>query len=103
MDELKIIWTKIAILQRNEVFAYWNKRNKSTDFSKKINLLIYEKIDLLKNFPLTGVEIQNEDARILHFHNYSLVYKISQSEIYILAFWDNRQNPSKLLEFLKLK
>ena len=87
MDELKIIWTKIAISQRNEVFAYWNKRNKSTDFSKKINLLIYEKIDLLKNFPLTGVEIQNEDARILHFHNYSLVYKISQSEIYILAFW----------------
>ena len=38
MDELKIIWTKIAISQRNEVFAYWNKRNKSTDFSKKINL-----------------------------------------------------------------
>jgi hypothetical protein len=103
MDELKIIWTKIAISQRNEVFAYWNKRNKSTDFSKKINLLIYEKIDLLKNFPLTGVEIQNEDARILHFHNYSLVYKISQSEIYILAFWDNRQNPLKLLEILKLK
>lgn len=103
MDELKIIWTKIAISQRNEVFAYWNKRNKSTDFSKKINLLIYEKIDLLKNFPLTGVEIQNEDARILHFHNYSLVYKISQSEIYILAFWDNRQNPSKPLEILKLK
>lgn len=103
MDELKIIWTKIAISQRNEVFAYWNKRNKSTDFPKKINLLIYEKIDLLKNFPLTGVEIQNEDARILHFHNYSLVYKISQSEIYILAFWDNRQNPSKLLEILKLK
>ena len=91
MDELKIIWTKISISQRNEVFAYWNKRNKSTDFSKKINL------------PLTGVEIQNEDARILHFHNYSLVYKISQSEIYILAFWDNRQNPSKLLEILKLK
>ena len=103
MDKLKIIWTKIAISQRNEVFAYWNKRNKSIDFSKKINLLIYEKIDLLKNFPLTGVEIQNEDARILHFHNYSLVYKISQSEIYILAFWDNRRNPSKLLEILKLK
>ena len=103
MDELKIIWTKIAISQRNEVFAYWNKRNNNSDFSKKINLLIYEKIDLLKNFPLTGVEIQNEDARILHFHNYSLVYKISQSEIYILAFWDNRQNPSKLLEILKLK
>ena len=57
MDELKIIWTKIAISQRNEVFAYWNKRNKSTDFSKKINLLIYEKIDLLKNFPLTGVTV----------------------------------------------
>ena len=44
------------------------------------------KIDLLKNFPLTGEEIQNEDARILHFHNYSLIYKIPQSENYSLAF-----------------
>lgn len=65
MDELKVIWTKIAISQRNEVFAYWNKRNKNTNFSKKLNLLIYEKIDLLKKFPLTGVEIQDENARIL--------------------------------------
>ena len=99
----RIVWAPNALQSRKSIFAYWNKRNKSNDFSKKINLLIYEKIDLLKNFPLTGVEIQNEDARILHFHNYSLVYKISQSEIYILAFWDNRQNPSKLLEILKLK
>lgn len=103
MDELKVIWTKIAISQRNEVFAYWNKRNKNTNFSKKLNLLIYEKIDLLKKFPLTGVEIQDENARILHFHNYSLVYRISKSEIYLLAFWDNRQNPSKLIKILKLK
>lgn len=103
MDELKVIWTKIAVSQRNEIFAYWNKRNKNSNFSKKLNLLIYEKIDLLKIFPLTGVEIQDENARILHFHNYSLVYRISKSEIYLLAFWDNRQNPSKLIEILKLK
>ena len=101
MDELKIIWTKIAYHKETRFFAYWNKKNKKYRFFLKINLLIYEKIDLLKNFPLTGVEIQNEDARILHFHNYSLVYKISQSEIYILAFLGQQTESFKTLRNFK--
>lgn len=103
MDEIKVIWTQIAIEQRNKIFEYWNNRNKSNNYSKKLNLIAYEKIDLIKSSPFVGVKIRNENTRIIHFENYSLVYKISKSEIYILAFWDNRQNPSKLLKILKLK
>ena len=73
--------------------------SKFNSFDEKI----YSKIDLLKTFSLTGVKIEDEEARILHFENYSLVYKIIKNIIYILAFWDNRQNPSKLLKILKLK
>lgn len=103
MDEIKIIWTKITIKQRDEIFNYWNNRTKTNNYSKKLNLKIYSKIDLLKLFPYAGIEIENENARILHFENYSLVYKIKGIHILIMAFWDNRQNPSKLLEILKLK
>lgn len=103
MDEIKVIWTKIAIKQRNEIFDYWNNRNKNNRYSKQLNLKIYRKIDQLKNFPNTGVEIENENARVLHFENYSLIYRLNINQIFILAFWDTRQNPSKLLEILKLK
>ena len=103
MDEIKVIWTKIAIQQRDEIFDYWNNRNKTDSYSKKLNLKIYSKIDLLKTFSLTGVKIEDEEARILHFENYSLVYKIIKNIIYILAFWDNRQNPSKKIKIKKIK
>lgn len=103
MDEIKVIWTKIAVKQRNEIFDYWNNRNKNNRYSKQLNLKIYRKIDQLKNFPNTGVEIENENARVLHFENYSLIYRLNINQIFILAFWDTRQNPSKLLEILKLK
>ena len=59
MDEVKVIWTTLAISQRNKIFEYWNKRNKSILYSKRLNLLIYEKIDLLQLNPLAGEEIED--------------------------------------------
>ena len=43
-----VVWTNLAINQRNKLFAYWNKRNKSILYSKRLNLLIYEKINLIQ-------------------------------------------------------
>jgi len=55
MDEIKVIWIQIAIEQRNKIFEYWNNRNKSNNYSKKLNLIAYEKIDLIKSSPFVGV------------------------------------------------
>lgn len=103
MDAVKVIWTTLAISQRNKIFEYWNNRNKSILYSKRLNLLIYEKIDLLQLNPFASEEIEDFHARILHFEKYGLVYKIEKQNIYILSFWDSRQNPKKLLEILKTK
>ena len=35
--------------------------------------------------------------------NFSIYYKVNKMEIIITAFWDNRQNPKKLLEILEKK
>ncbi|GGG52387.1 type II toxin-antitoxin system RelE/ParE family toxin [Epilithonimonas arachidiradicis] len=102
MDEVKVIWTTLARKQRNAIFDYWNNRNKSNRYSIKLNLTIYQKIDLLKSNPLSGIETNFEPYRILHFENYGLVYRLEKDLLYIISVWDNRQNPSKLKKLLGL-
>lgn len=54
MARLNIFWTVTAVKQRNFIFHYWNDRNKSTSYSKKLNQKIKERIYLLKTNPLLG-------------------------------------------------
>jgi len=102
MDEIKIIWTNIAVNQRNKIFEYWNNRNKNNSYSRKLNLTIYEKTEFLKHNPLIGILGDLSPYRVLHFGNYSLIYKNAPNIVYIIAIWDNRQNPSKLKKILGL-
>ena len=37
MAELSVFWTNTALKQRNYTFEYWNDRNKSATYSKKLN------------------------------------------------------------------
>lgn len=44
MDGLTIFWTQTAKQQRDHIFDYWNNRNKSKSYSRKLNLAIIERI-----------------------------------------------------------
>ncbi len=48
MDGLILLWTQTAIKQRDHMFDYWNNRNKSNSYSKKLNLAVRERVELLK-------------------------------------------------------
>lgn len=102
MDEIKIAWTKIAQNQRDLIFEYYNTRNKSLNYSKKLNLEIKQCTNLLKQQPEIGKRIKDSDFRNIFFSNYSLIYKKKSNIIYISALWDNRQNPEKLKTILGL-
>ena len=67
-----------------------------------LNLIIYQKIDLLKSNPFIGIETDFITYRILHFENYGLVYRSEEELLYIISVWDNRQNPSGLKKLLGL-
>ncbi|KAF0235826.1 MAG: hypothetical protein FD181_3213 [Prolixibacteraceae bacterium] len=45
MDVLKIVWTATALQQRNFIFHYWNERNKSNLYSKKLNSSLKQRIE----------------------------------------------------------
>ena len=86
----KLKWTSTALRQRNRVFDYWNKRNKNK-----------ESTALLKSYPELGMETSSSKTRVLYMSYYSILYQFTKQQIIITGFWDNRQEPSKLLHFLK--
>lgn len=102
MVKIKIEWSHFAKQQRDEIFIYWNNRNKSTVYSKKPKSIIKEKTNQLKIQPLSGKKTSEENIRILVLKNYSLFYTITPETIYIISFWENHQNPEKLNTILGL-
>lgn len=102
MVALKIEWTHFAKQQRDDIFVYWNNRNKNNSYSKKLRIIIKEKTNQLKTQPYLGKEIVDKDTRMLVFKNHSLVYHIEKETITIISFWENHQNPEKLENILGL-
>jgi len=100
MAELSIFWTNTALKQRNSTFEYWNSRNKSTTYSKKLNLSIKERTDILKTNPELGKKTDFNNTRVISLGHYSILYRKVDLKIIITGFWDNRQNQDKLLNFL---
>jgi len=101
MALLNVLWTSTALKQRNYIFEYWNDRNKSREYSQKLNLKIKERIGLLKTNPNLGIKTGFKKTRALSLGHFSIFYKKIGSTIYITAFWDNRQDPRRLIKFLK--
>lgn len=101
MAQLKVFWTKTAVEQRNFVFSYWNNRNKSKAYSKKLNENIKTRIALLKSNPDIGISTDFLNTRALSLGHYSIFYQVQDRKIFITGFWDNRQDPKKLIEFLR--
>lgn len=96
MVTIKIFWTQTAIKQRNFIFEYWNKRNKSYEYSEKLLSKISEHTSVLKQNPEIGKPTKSKNIRGLSLGHYSIYYKYSVAQITIMAFWDNRQEPGKL-------
>jgi plasmid stabilization system protein ParE len=103
MALLSVFWTETAIAQRNHIFMYWNKRNGSKTYSKNLLSIINNNVDLIKRFPRLGRKTDFDGHRSLTLGNFSLFYRFDSERIIITAFWDNRQDPEKLLRILKNK
>jgi len=101
MDEMKLFWTFTARAQRDQIFQYWNQRNGTANYSRKLNREIRERLDLLKTNPLMGKPTKFHNTRFLVMRHYSIFYQSKTTEIIITGIWDNRKDPAKLLRFLE--
>ncbi len=63
----KIIWTAKAKNDLFDILNYWINRNKSKTFSKKLNNLINEQLNLILTFPHIGrkTDVENVSIKVI--------------------------------------
>ena len=101
MAKRTIIWTLTASKQRRILLAYWNNRTKSTSYSDKIIHITKARLQTVLNHPLIGKKTDFLNTRVITLGHYSIFYKYNNEHIIIMSFWDNRQDPQKLINLLK--
>lgn len=97
MVKRKVTWTNTASIQLREVLEFWVSRTKSNTYSLKLLSKIESRIKTLLQFPFEYPETSYPEVRVAAMNHYSIFYKVADDRIIILAFWDNRQDPKKLL------
>ena len=101
MVKRTIVWTKTADIHFVGILEYWVKRNKSNVCSKKLVQTVSHRTLQISQNPYSYKETNFKDIRVASLNNYSIFFKITPSKTIIYAFWDNRQNPKKLLKILQ--
>jgi len=93
---IEINWSDKAQQDRKEIFKYWNNRNKSNEYSKKLNILINYSVNYLKEFPTIGRDSGYEGIRYLIVRDYLVFYINYTDSITILRVWNGRKDPELL-------
>ncbi len=92
----RLKWTEFSKSQRKDILEYWNNRNKSKEYSRKLNKL-FDKIALMiLEHPEIGVKINGSEYRGRLIKDYYIIYINFEKSIEILSIFDTRQNPEKL-------
>ena len=96
----KVIWTETAAKQRRLILEYWLQRNQSPTYPLKLLELSNEKAEIIAEDPLIYKTAEFPNMRVAAMGHFSLFYKTTDDTVIVTAFWDNRQDPKKLLELL---
>ncbi len=98
----KIIWSRFAESQLDEIFEYYKKEASPKVAKKLLKDLINEPKKLIKS-PEIGQEEELLKQREIHyryfvFKNYKLIYSVDKENgfIKIADVFDTRQNPPKI-------
>lgn len=98
MAKPKIVWTETAAKQRREILKYWTERNQSTLYAEKLIKITARHLKVILKNPQAFKETEIDNVRESAMGHFSLYYKITADQLIVMAFWDNRQDPKKLLK-----
>ena len=93
----RIVWLENAKNDLKDIVLYYNERNGSTVYSRKLVNVLKSSLLLLETNPFLGIKVKNkENYRVLIIKNYKVFYKILLNRIEIMLVWDTRQNPDRI-------
>lgn len=97
MAKKSIVWSARANTELKKVLEFYTKRNGNNEYSSQLLVSLDKRIALLGDNGMMGRLTDDKKARVLFFSVYSIFYDIHDTQIEILSFWDNRQNPTNSL------
>lgn len=100
MVKRTVVWTETAAKQRREILKYWTKHNGSTIYAEKLVKHTAKQIKTILNHPESFKLADFPQTRESAMGHFSIYYKLTSDLLIITAFWDNRQDPKRLLELL---
>ena len=92
----RIIWSNRSLRDQHSIFTYWNKRNKSKSYSRKLRELFIDAVEFVAKNPQTGQTTKRKEVRVKLVKHFAIIYEHSNTELKVLAIFDTRQNPRKM-------
>jgi plasmid stabilization system protein ParE len=98
MAKKQIIWSKRADAELVNVLEFYNERNGNTNYSLKILNHIEDLLRALTEHETMGRLTSDMRSRVLVMDVYLIFYEVTENNIEILSFWDNRQNDKNRID-----
>jgi plasmid stabilization system protein ParE len=93
MVPYQIEWTNLAKLDLFTILEYYNQRNKSKVYSKKLYTKITKSIIQISKNPKIGIQTDYDSVRSYISGDYQIIYEVFNQLILIIMIWDCRRNP----------
>jgi len=90
-----VVFTAEAEQNLEKILSYWNTRNKSTVFSKKLTRAVLNAGNQVAKNPKLGKSTSITDFRSFKVNNYRLVYEFNDYMLAIVTIQDLRQEFNK--------
>jgi len=91
----RLIVSRNAYLHLDRIIEFNDLRNQSTTYSRKFIKALFKELELLKKFPLMGIETSRENIYVLIWRKYYIYYKNTNTLIEITAIYHQKENVSR--------
>lgn len=97
----RIVLSELARSDRRRILEYWNKRNQSKAYSRKLNEQFSQALKLISLYPQIGKQTDDQNLRVKIVSHYLIFYEMKKDTIYVLTIWDSRRDPKELEKIVR--
>ena len=87
----RIVWSQNAQAQFRSTVRYWDRRNQSQFYTKRLTSLVLRQLRILRQFP-TAFPEATPGIRKMTVENFVMLNTVNKAVIVLLHFYDSRQN-----------
>jgi toxin YoeB len=95
-----VIWTETAKNDLQNIKNFYDQRNQSNLYSKKLLKTFRDAAKLIEKFPTLSIQTDQQNIRGFAILRYIIFYEILKDTIVVLFVWDCRRDPEQLNKIL---